>query len=79
MEKIFTVTDLGEGLWEIADCVGCRCYLVRGHDRVALVDSCVGVGDLRPVVRELADVLAVRPHDAGGYDDHGQHGNRAVP
>lgn len=75
MDKIFTVTDLGDGLWEIADCVGCRCYLVRGRDRVALVDSCVGVGDLRPVVHELAGGLPVtvllthRHHDhiAGSY------------
>ena len=75
MDKIFTVTDLGEGLWEIADCVGCRCYLVKGRNRVALVDSCVGVGDLRPVVGELSRGLPVtvllthRHHDhiAGSY------------
>lgn len=54
MDKIFTVTDLGDALWEIAESVGCRCYLVKGSERVALVDSCVGVGDLRPVVEGLA-------------------------
>ena len=75
MDKIFTVTDLGDGLWEIADSVGCRCYLVKGSERVALVDSCVGVGDLRPVVEGLAGGLPVtvllthRHHDhiAGSY------------
>lgn len=70
MDKLFTVTDLGDGLWEIADAVGSRCYLVRGRDRVALVDSCEGVGDLRPVVAELADGLPVTVLLTHGHHDH---------
>ncbi|MGI6229649.1 MAG: MBL fold metallo-hydrolase [Tractidigestivibacter sp.] len=75
MDGLFQVTDLGDGLWEIADVIGCRCYFVKGANRAALIDSCVGIGDIRPIVSELAGSLPVtvllthRHHDhiAGSY------------
>lgn len=68
MEGLFQVTRLDEGVWEISDFRGCRSYLVVGSRHAALIDTGVGVGDLRSVVNELCDVpitvlLTHRHHD----------------
>lgn len=75
MADLFTVYEIERDIWEIVDIAGCHCYLVRGERRAVLVDSCLGVGDLRACVHGLADDLPVTvllthrhyDHVAGSY------------
>ncbi len=75
MTGLFRVHEIGQSVWEIVDIADCHCYLVRGSRRAVLVDSCLGVGNLRTCVQEVAGSLPVTvllthrhyDHVAGSY------------
>ena len=69
MTAEFTVSEIGERLYGIADVLGNRAYLVVGERRALLVDTCAGVGDLRACVRNLTD-LPVTLALTHGHEDH---------
>lgn len=90
MTDLFKVHEIGRDIWEIVDIADCHCYLVRGSRRAVLVDSCLGVGNLRACVQELAGGLPVTvllthrhyDHVAGSYlfgDVHLPEGEGAHP
>ena len=56
-------------MWAIRSRTGEIMYLIEGDDRALLVDTCLGVGNLRAVVEELTDkpVTVVLTH---GHVDH---------
>ncbi len=90
MTGLFSVHEIGQSVWEIVDIADCHCYVVRGSRRAVLVDSCLGVGNLRTCVQGLAGSLPVTvllthrhyDHVAGSYlfdDMHLPEGEEAHP
>lgn len=75
MADLFRMHEIERDIWEIVDVADCHCYLARGSKRAVLIDSCLGVGDLRSCVQELAGDLPVTvllthrhyDHVAGSY------------
>ncbi len=60
----FDVSPLATGLHRITEGGWVHTYLVEGAERAALVDSGLGIGDIRAVVRELAatPILVINTH-----------------
>ncbi len=61
------VEELDRGVFALSDPLGCRCHLVVGERRAALVDTMSGVGDVRAATEELTggrpmDVLLTHRH-----------------
>lgn len=65
----YQVENLGSGVYRLWDVSHTACYLVEGAERALLLDTGVGVGDLRGTVEELTDkpVTVVLTH---GHVDH---------
>lgn len=52
---LFQVESIRPGLWRIWDVSRTAFYLVEGQNAAALIDSGVGVGSVRDVVKGLTD------------------------
>lgn len=52
----YTTRLIAPGMWQITDALDDRAYLLVGKHAAALVDTCIGYGDLRAVVRGLTDL-----------------------
>ncbi len=73
----FAVEELGPGTWLVAEPGHVNCFLVAGTDRAVLVDTGLGLADIRAAVEAVTDlpVLVVNTH---GHDDH-RGGNHRFP
>ena len=67
--KFFRSAKIDKNVTRIRNCVGDLIYLVEGKDRAALIDSGIGVGDLKSYVKTLTDkpVIVLLTH---GHVDH---------
>ncbi len=65
----FAVDRVAPRSWLVAEPGHVNCFLVDGDDRAALIDTGLGIADIRAAVRELTDrpVLVVNTH---GHSDH---------
>lgn len=54
MDDIISVEQVEEGLYRLVDPMGYMAHLVVGQDRAALVDTMLGIGDVRSVAQEVA-------------------------
>jgi glyoxylase-like metal-dependent hydrolase (beta-lactamase superfamily II) len=52
----FATRELDRGVWLVAEPCHVNAYLVAGRDRAALIDSGLGIGDVRAVVTSLTDL-----------------------
>lgn len=55
-DTLYITRQIAPGMWQITDVLDDRAYLLVGEHVAALVDTCIGYGDLRTVVRELTDL-----------------------
>lgn len=72
MQEQLTVTELDEGFWLITDpgyAQPSHCYLLAGRDRAALIDTGLGMLDIRSTVSTLTnlDVVVLQTH---AHPDH---------
>lgn len=51
--KPYRTNKIGQGVYQISDVMDNRAYMVVGERSAVLVDTCVGYGDVRSVVREI--------------------------
>src|SRR5438552_5005474 len=60
----FAVRELGPGLHLVAEPVHVNCFLVQGQQRAVLIDSGLGIGNIRRVAESLTDreLLVVNTH-----------------
>jgi glyoxylase-like metal-dependent hydrolase (beta-lactamase superfamily II) len=60
----FVTRELTAGTWLVAEPVHVNSYLVAGRDRAVLIDSGLGIGDIRAIVDSLTplDVLVANTH-----------------
>jgi phosphoribosyl 1,2-cyclic phosphate phosphodiesterase len=71
----YRTKEIEQGIYQISDVMDNRAYVVAGSHSAVLVDTCVGYGDIRPVVRNLTGlpvtVLLTHSHydHVGGMDD----------
>ncbi len=66
---MFRSAKIDKNITRIKNCVGDLMYLVEGKDRVALIDTGIGVGDLKAYVQNLTDkpITVILTH---GHVDH---------
>lgn len=55
-QDIYRTREIEPGIWQIADVLDDRAYLVVGNRAAVLVDTCVGYGNIRTVVGALTDL-----------------------
>ena len=60
----FATRELAAGTWLVGEPVHVNSYLVAGRDRAVLIDSGLGIGDIRSIVDSLTplDVLVANTH-----------------
>ncbi len=68
-EPWFSVKEIGKGVWLISDHGADNIYLVEGKDSAILIDTGLGVADLRATVRKITGkpLIVVNTH---GHPDH---------
>jgi glyoxylase-like metal-dependent hydrolase (beta-lactamase superfamily II) len=70
----FATRELERGVWLVAEPVHVNCFLVAGRERAVLIDSGLGIADIRPIVESLTDldVMVANTHHhwdhVGGND-----------
>ena len=52
----FATRELERGVWLVAEPVHVNCFLVAGRERAVLIDSGLGIADIRPIVESLTDL-----------------------
>jgi glyoxylase-like metal-dependent hydrolase (beta-lactamase superfamily II) len=52
----FATRELAPGTWLVAEPTHVNCFLVAGRDRAALIDSGLGIGNVRSIVESLTDL-----------------------
>jgi glyoxylase-like metal-dependent hydrolase (beta-lactamase superfamily II) len=67
--EFYTMKKITDSTTQITDVTGVHCYLVEGSDRAALIDTAVGVGNLKYYVEKITDkpVIVLLTH---GHCDH---------
>ncbi len=65
----YTVTQIDEATWHIADQVNAYMYLLAGRERACVIDTGIGVRALRPLLETLTDkpISVLNTH---GHLDH---------
>lgn len=66
----FTTEDLGDGIHLIKNPLGVEMYLVEGEEKAALLDTGLGIGDLKKIVGSLTE-KPVEVYLTHGHVDHG--------
>lgn len=67
--SVYTTEKIGERTYRIDECGRDNCYLLLGDERALLIDSSIGTGDLRSLVRSLTDL----PVTVAATHAHGDH------
>ena len=49
----YTVEEIRKGIYKISELNIANCYLIVGDKKAMLIDCCVGIGDIKSVVRSL--------------------------
>lgn len=70
MSQLISAEKIEERLWRLVDPMGFLAHVVVGTQRVALVDTMVGIGDVRAAVEELAGGLPVDVLLTHRHPDH---------
>lgn len=60
---------IGDGMWEINEFDGTSIFLVEGGERALLIDTGIGIGNLREFVERLTD----KPYDVFLTHNHRDH------
>lgn len=71
----FQIEDLGDGIYWIKEATGLHMYLVIGRERSALIDTGVGVGDLKGCIASITDKPTVVCITHYHHDHAGGAGN----
>ena len=66
----FTTEDLKDGIYLIKNPLGVEMYLVEGDEKAALLDTGLGIGNLKKTVRNLTE-KPVEVYLTHGHVDHG--------
>ncbi len=66
----FTTKNLGDGIYLIRNPLGVEMYLVEGEKKAALLDTGLGIGDLKRIVEGLTK-KPVEVYLTHGHVDHG--------
>lgn len=74
MENVYTVEKIGERTFRIDECGRDNCYLLLGEKSALLIDSSIGSGDLKAVVRSITDL----PVTVAATHAHGDHTGGAI-
>ena len=76
--KPYTVTQINENTWQIAEVyhlpAALPMYLIVGTERAALIDTGIGMGNLRATVEEITD-LPVSVYNTHAHLDHAAGNN----
>lgn len=65
----FAVDELAPGTWLVAEPSHVNCYLVAGTERAVLVDTGLGLGDIRSAAQSLTD-LPITVVNTHSHSDH---------
>lgn len=70
MSELIAAEKIEDGLWRLVDPMGFMAHLVVGSRRAALVDTMLGIGDVRAVAESLAGGLPVSVALTHRHPDH---------
>ena len=74
MKNVYTTEKIGERTYRIDECGRDNCYLLLGEKSALLIDSSIGTGDLKAVVRSITDL----PVTVAATHAHGDHTGGAI-
>lgn len=68
-QPLFQTKSLGNGIYVIQDVVGVEMYLIEGDERAILIDTGIGIGNLKDVVEKITNkpIIVYLTH---GHVDH---------
>ena len=69
MKNVYTTEKIGDRTYRIDECGRDNCYLLLGEKSALLIDSTIGTGDLKAVVRSITDL----PVTVALTHTHGDH------
>ena len=69
MKNVYTTEKIGDRTYRIDECGRDNCYLLLGEKSALLIDSTLGTGDLKAVVRSITDL----PVTVALTHTHGDH------
>lgn len=69
MKNVYTVEQIGKRTFRIDECGRDNCYLLLGDERALLIDSSIGTGNLKAVVKSITGL----PVTVAATHAHGDH------
>lgn len=67
--QLFQVKPLGDGIHVIQDIVGVEMYLIEGNEKAILLDTGIGIGNVKEVVESITD-KPIEVYLTHGHVDH---------
>lgn len=67
--QLFQVKSLGDGIHVIQDIVGVEMYLIEGNEKAILLDTGIGIGNVKKVVENITD-KPIEVYLTHGHVDH---------
>ena len=71
LTRLYPMVQINKGTWEIDEFDAASIFLLEGEEKAMLIDTGMGIGDLRGAVEMITDKPLVVVHSHGHIDHTG--------